>query len=142
MPIWNHEVTMDKGFMDCLLMWTTTHPYSKHGSETIHWRLIPAFINNQYWLWYHPDGRLKGFATFAYMTAEEYETRRWSGWDVFARRGGERIVIVDMIAPGGRSDVLSISRDVRKRCKVMFPDHDRVWAHRGTRNGWYPNKGG
>jgi hemolysin-activating ACP:hemolysin acyltransferase len=142
MPIWNHAVTMDRGFMDCLGLWTTTALYSKQNSETIHWRLIPVFMNNQYKFWYDDLGRVRGFITWGWMTVQEFETRQWSGWDVFARRGGERLVIIDMIAPGGRSDVYSISRDVRKFCKEMFPDEKRVWSHRGPRNGWYPNRGG
>ena len=142
MPIWNHAVTMDKGFMGCLGLWTTTAPYAQQSAETIHWRLIPAFMNNQYKIWYDDLGRVRGFITWGWMTVQEFETRQWSGWAVFARRGGERLVIIDMIAPGGRSDVYSISRDVRKFCKEMFPDEKRVWSHRGPRNGWYPNRGG
>lgn len=141
MRIWSQEVTMGEGFLDCLTLWTTTDPYKENAAQEIHWRLVPAFMNNQYWLWYDDLGRLRGFVTWGWMTAEEFETRDWNGWEVFARRGGERLVLIDMIAPRGHSDVVSISRDVRKYCKKYFPDVTTVWAHRGDRDGWFPNKG-
>jgi hypothetical protein len=76
------------------------------------------------------------------MTAEEFETRRYSGSEVFAREVGERLVFVDMIAPGGRNDVLWMCRELRRQFRRQYPDVERVWAHRGPRTGVFPNKGG
>jgi len=76
------------------------------------------------------------------MTDEEFETRRYWGWEVFSRPDGDRLVIVDMIAPGGRNDVLMVSRDVRQHFLALYPQHERVYAHRGSRTGVFPNKGG
>jgi hypothetical protein len=76
------------------------------------------------------------------MTDREFETRKYTGSEVFARNYSDKLVFVDMIAINGVSDVLSMSRDVRNFCKRQFPDVETVWSHRGPRNGWYPNKGG
>lgn len=93
-------------------------------------------------MWYNADGSCRGFVIWAWMTAEEFETRLYSGEAIFSRDTGERLVFVDMIAPKGVSDVLYFSRDLRKLFKVQFPDVETVWSHRGPRTGWYPNKGG
>lgn len=76
------------------------------------------------------------------MTREEFETRKYHGPTVFARRSGEVLVFVDMIAPEGRSDVLYICREMRKLFKTRYPEAGVVLAHRGRRNGTFPNKGG
>jgi hypothetical protein len=52
------------------------------------------------------------------------------------------LVVVDMIAPGGRNDVLMVVRDLRRHFWALYPEHERVFAHRGPRNGVFPNKGG
>ena len=132
---------MGKTFMDCLHLWTTVAPYCMYPSQTIGWRLVPAFVYNRYWTWYAEDGGLRGFATWGWMMDREFETREYDGWEVFSREKGEKLVIIDMIAPKGRFDVVSISKDVRKFCKRDFPKVKTVWAHRGDRDGWFPNKG-
>ena len=129
-------------FLDCLTLWTTVEPYSGYPAETIAWRLVPAFENGGYKVWYNENGSCRGFATWAWMTDEEFETREYSGKEIFARGSGDKFVVVDMIANGGRSDVLYISRELRKFFKQEFPDLEKAWSHRGPRTGWYPNKGG
>ena len=64
MRTWSQEVIMGEGFLDCLTLWTTTAPYNETPAQEIHWRLLPAFMNNQYWLWYDDLGRLRGFVTW------------------------------------------------------------------------------
>jgi len=140
-PILNHVVTMDKGFLDCLHLWTTEEPYSSDPCSTINNSLIPAFMNEQYLLWHDPRGHVRGFITWGWMTNEEFETCDFNGWEVFARRSGDKLVITDMIAPRGSSDVVSISRDARRFFKERFPEVSTIWAHRRDRYGWFPNKG-
>ena len=38
---------MGKTFMDCLHFWTTVAPYCMYPSQTIGWRLVPAFVYNR-----------------------------------------------------------------------------------------------
>jgi hemolysin-activating ACP:hemolysin acyltransferase len=123
-------------------LWTTVEPYSGYPAETIAWRLVPAFENGGYKVWYNENGSCRGFATWAWMTDEEFETREYSGKEIFARVSGDKFVVVDMIANGGHSDVLYCTRELRKFFRQEFPDVETIWAHRGPRTGWYPNKGG
>jgi hemolysin-activating ACP:hemolysin acyltransferase len=125
---------------DALELWTTVEPYSGFPSATIAWRLLPAIDNNQIKLFYR-DGKCVGLVTWAYMTEKEFETREYSGVKVFARRDGETMVIIDMIAPHGKNDVLWMSKEMRKHFYTYYPDVKDVRAHRGKRDGSFPNKG-
>ena len=127
---------------DALELWTQIGPYSKFPSETIAWRLIPAINNGKYRLYRDIYGCPRGFISWAYMTREEFETRNYIGRKVFARESGECLVFVDMIAPYGRNDVLSICRDMRRLFKEDYPRFNQVLAHRGLRDGTFPNIGG
>lgn len=126
---------------DAIRLWTTVEPYRSHRAANIAWRLLPAIENGQCRLFYR-EGRPVGLATWGFMTAAEFETRRYSGAEVFARRSGERLVFVDMIAPGGQSDVLWMCRELRVQFKRDYPGVEKIWAHRGPRTGVFPNKGG
>ena len=128
--------------VDALNLWTTTAPYRSFPSETIAWRLIPALKSGQYRLYRSTNNEPRGFISWAFMTAEEFETRDYSGPEIFARKSGEHLVFVDMIAPHGRNDVLFICRDMRRLFKEGYPRVDQVLAHRGRRNGAFPNIGG
>ena len=90
---------------DALELWTKVKPYSGFPSATIAWRLLPAIENEQIRLFYR-DGKCVGLITWAFMTEEEFETRNYSGVEIFARRDGEIMVFIDMIAPHGKNDVL------------------------------------
>lgn len=125
---------------DALKLWTTVEPYSGFPSATISWRLLPAIDNNQIKLFYR-DNECVGLVTWAFMTEEEFETRDYSGIEVFARRDGEIMVVIDMIAPHGKNDVLWISKEMRKHFYTQYPDVKDVRAHRGKRDGSFPNKG-
>lgn len=125
---------------DALHLWTTVEPYSGFPCATIAWRLIPAIDNEQIRLFYR-DGKCVGLVTWAFMTEEEFETRDYSGVEVFARRDGEIMVVIDMIAPHGKNDVLWISKEMRKHFYTHYPDVKDVRAHRGKRDGSFPNKG-
>jgi hemolysin-activating ACP:hemolysin acyltransferase len=121
------RIADDVDFMHALRLWTTTAPYRDQPSRTIAWRLVPAFAN----------GRLMmmgddGFVTWGWMTADEFETRKYSGREVFTRQTGERLVIVDAIIP---ADVPKLAWRLREFYRAKYPDVTRVWAHRGARNG-------
>lgn len=133
---------LEKVFVDALSLWTTVSPYASYPCSTIGNRLLPAFRFGRVRPYYGEDGGLRAFATWAFMTREEYETRSYWGWEVFSRPDGELLVVVDMIAPGGRNDVLMVTRDLRRHFWALYPEHERVFAHRGPRNGVFPNKGG
>lgn len=136
------EPPLDRLFMDALWLWTTVPPYASYPCSTVSNRLLPAFRFGRVRGQYGEDGRLLSFATWAFMTREEYATREYWGWEVFSRPGGEVLVVVDMIAPGGANDVLRMVRDLRRHFWALYPEHERVFAHRGPRNGVFPNKGG
>ena len=131
-----------RDFTDALELWTTVAPYSLFPSQTIAWRLMPALESGQYRIYRDEDDRPYGLITWAFMTEEEFETRDYSGEEIFARDDGDVLVFVDMIAPRGKNDVLSIFRDMRRSFVTMYPHVDKVLAHRGQRNGTFPNKGG
>jgi cytolysin-activating lysine-acyltransferase len=128
--------------VDALELWTTTAPYKTFPAQTIAWRLIPALESGQYRIYRDAYGRARGFISWAFMTREEFETRNYSGEAIFARDSGEAMVFVDMIAPYGRNDVLLICRDMRRLFKEAYPGHEHILAHRGRRNGAFPNIGG
>jgi cytolysin-activating lysine-acyltransferase len=128
--------------VDALELWTTTDPYRTFPAQTIAWRLIPALESGQYRIYRDAYGRARGFISWAFMTRKEFETRDYSGEAIFARDSGEAIVFVDMIAPYGRNDVLLICRDMRRLFKERYPDVQHVLAHRGRKNGSFPNIGG
>jgi len=127
--------------LGALQLWTETAPYSSFPCETIAWRLMPALESGRYRLYRDAYGFPRGFISWAYMTREEFETRQYSGAEIFARETGECLVFVDMIAPYGRNDVLLICRDMRQLFEDS-PEIQRALAHRGRRNGVFPNIGG
>ena len=127
-------------FEDAVRLWTTVAPYSGFKSETIAWRLLPAIENEQIRLFYR-DGECVGLITWAFFTQEEFDSREYSGEEIFARKDGEVMVFVDMIAPRGRNDVLWMCKEMRKQFYTQYPDVKDVRAHRGKRNGSFPNKG-
>lgn len=126
---------------DALELWTTVEPYSQFPSQTIAWRLMPALESGQYRIYRRGDEPY-GLVTWAFMTQEEFDTGDYSGEEVFTRDDGELLVFLDMIAPGGRNDVLSICRDLRASFLTMYPHVEKAVAHRGPRNGVFPNIGG
>ena len=125
---------------DALEFWTKVKPYSGFPCATIAWRLLPAIENEQIRLFYR-DGKCVGLITWAFMTEEEFETRNYSGVEIFARRDGEIMVFIDMIAPHGKNDVLWMCKEMRKQFYTQYPDVKDVRAHRGKRDGSFPNKG-
>lgn len=129
-------------FFQALSLWVTTPPYHKFPCDTINNRLFPAFYTGQIYGAFDVAGNVRAIITWGFMTDEEFETREYWGPEVFARTDGEKLVFVDMIAPGGKNDVLSLCREMRKLFKQAYPHVDRVYAHRGPRNGAFPNKGG
>ena len=125
---------------DALRLWTTVEPYSGYRSATIAWRLLPAIDNGQIRLFYRSD-ECVGLVTWAFFTWEEFDTREYSGHEVFARRDGEVMVFLDMIALRGRTDVLWMCREIQDQFYVQYPHVKTAYAHRGERIGLYPSKG-
>jgi hemolysin-activating ACP:hemolysin acyltransferase len=112
---------MRNAFADCLNLWVTTPPYCDFPSKTIGWRLVPAFKHGRFKVWYDNNGLCTGFVTWAWMTDSEFETRKYTGSEVFARNYSDKLVFVDMIAINGVSDVLSMSRDLRRFFRKTVP---------------------
>lgn len=125
---------------DVLKLWCSVEPYRSFPCATIAWRLLPAIENYQYRAFYKGD-ECVGLVTWAFMTREEFDSRDYSGPEIFARDDGEMLVVVDMIASGGRSDVLSISRDMQRYLYNCYPMVSRIYGHRGKRVGFFANKG-
>jgi hemolysin-activating ACP:hemolysin acyltransferase len=128
--------------VDALELWTTTEPYRGFPCSTIAWRLIPALHHKQYRLYRDVDGFPRGFVSWAFMTEREFETREYFGPEIFARKTGELLVFVDMIAPHGQSDVLLICRELQREFRELYPNVKTAVAHRGPRTGVFPQKGG
>jgi len=125
---------------DALKLWCSVEPYREFPCSTIVWRLLPAIENDQFRVFYRGDDCV-GLITWAFMTQDEFDSRDYSGPEIFGRRSGDMMVFVDMIAPNGTSDVLWICKEMRKQFYVQYPDVDKVFAHRGKRSGVFPNKG-
>ena len=120
---------MDRGLAGALRLWTTVHPYSGYRCQTIAWRLLPAHEHGR--IRHYTEGsRYVGFITWAWFTREEFETGVYSGPEVFARDSGEVVVLVDMIAPGGRNDVLFIVKEARQYLSGLYPNEPSLLAHR------------
>jgi len=135
-------LTKQSDYIDCLELWTKVAPYCDFPCQTISWRLAPAIESGQYMVYYQENGLVSGFVTWAWMTDEEFETRKYCGLEVFERETGDKLVFLDMIAPDGTSGVLRFCRELRKFFRIKFPEIEKVWSHRGPRSGVYPNKGG
>lgn len=131
----------NRDFEAAVRLWTTVEPYSGFPCSTIAWRLRPAFENGKYTVFWRDDEPV-GVVTWAFFTLEEYETRDYDGSEIFKRDEGECLVFVDLIVPGGPSDVLLVCRHLRKFFKAEYGKHQKVLAHRGRRNGVFPNIGG
>ena len=125
---------------DALDLWVTTEPYSSFPCGTIAWRLLPALDSGQIKLFYRDD-KCVGLVTWAFMTEEEFDTREYDGSEIFSRDSGDLLVVIDMIAPGGRSDVLWISRSMQKYLHSCYPGVSKIFGHRGERVGFFTNKG-
>ena len=121
---------------NALQLWVTVPPYCDHKSATIGWRLFPAERHGRI-KHYYDGSRYMGFVTWAWFTKEEFETNSYWGVEVFARDSGEVLHIVDMIAPGGRSDVFHIARDIRDHLSVLYPDTGVGLSRRRGRTGSY-----
>jgi hemolysin-activating ACP:hemolysin acyltransferase len=125
-------------FQAALALWGGVAPYCDFPAKTISWRLVPAYENGQL-LTAVRGPRYVGFATWGWMTSEEFESRVYCGREVFSRRDGECLVILDCIIVGGSGNVRAVSRAVRRFLKERCPDHLRVYGHRGLRDGWFSN---
>lgn len=125
---------------DALKLWCSVEPYRGFPCSTIAWRLLPAIENDQYRVFYKGNDCF-GLVTWAFMTQEEFDSRDYSGPEIFARQNGEMLVVVDMIASGGLSDVLSISREMQGYLYNCYPMVSRIYGHRGKRVGFFANKG-
>jgi hemolysin-activating ACP:hemolysin acyltransferase len=90
---------------------------------------------------YWDGDRYMGFVSWAFLTDAEYISNEYCGLEVFARDYGDCLVVIDMIAKGGLSDVLFISRDVRDFFNREFPEIVRIRSHRGSRLASVLNRG-
>ena len=125
---------------EAIKLWCTVDPYRDYPCSTIAWRLLPASHHGRLRHYWDCD-RYVGFVSWAFLSSDEYMTNSYDGLEIFARTGGDRLVIIDMIANGGSSDVRVISRDLRRFFYLCYPDYGVVWSHRGDRYGWYKNRG-
>ena len=128
------------GLLNAIELWCSEEPYCGFRSATIGWRLLPAEAAGKILHFWDGD-RYRGFITWAFLTASEYENLDYCGLEVFSRDSGDRLVFIDMIAKGGASDVLFISRDVRDFFRREFPEISRIRSHRGSRLASVLNRG-
>lgn len=128
---------------DALSIWTTDATYKDYSSEVVGWRLIPAFDNGKLRVYYRENGEPYAFLSYCFLMDEEVENMEWYGPEAFTRESGDQLWVIDMIANGGKDDVLAVSKDIRKFFYETYPEVETVYAMRGngSRRGWYPNKG-
>ena len=126
--------------VEALRLWTTVAPYSGYQSKTIANRLLPAIRHNRI-RHYRRSGKYIGFITWAWFTKEEFESDTYYGPEVFARDHGDFVVLVDMIAPGGRNDVLSIVKEARRFLSEKHPGESCLLARREGRVAKFTRRG-
>ena len=124
----------DTEFLSALKIWAETAPYSKFPSQTISWRLIPAFLNRR--LLILADPTPVGFFTWGWMTNKEFDSREYLGQEVFSRTESDRLVVVDAIIT---RSVRKMVRHIREYFAAHFPTVTQVYAHRGPRVGRFHN---
>lgn len=117
---------------DALRLWTTVAPYSGYPCSTIANRLVPAIKHGRI-RHYRRDDRYMGFVTWAWFTWSEAESGVYYGPEVFSRDSGDILRVIDMIAPGGRDDVLYMARDIRRFLSEKYPGEGYALARRQGR---------
>jgi len=95
------------------------------------YRFIPAVQHGRVRYYFRGDS-LTGFVTWAYLTHEEADTGEYDGDEVFARKSGDRLWVMDMVA---QDSVLYICRDLYKYFGAVT-NHDFCYWRRGDRVGW------
>jgi len=130
-------------FRDALSIWTTDETYKDYRSEVVGWRLVPADENGKLRVYYRETGEPYAMLTYCFLTEDEAKSMDWWGDEAFSRKSGDQLWVIDMIARGGKDDVLAVSKDIRKFFYETYPEFETVYAMRGngSRRGWYPNKG-
>jgi len=130
-------------FRDALSIWTTDETYKDYRSEVINWRLVPADENEKLRVYYRETGEPYAMLTYCFLKEDEAKSMDWWGDEAFSRESGDQLWVIDMIARGGKDDVLAVSKDIRKFFYETYPEFETVYAMRGNgiRRGWYPNKG-
>ena len=128
---------------DALTIWTADPVYGGYPSRTVGWRLLPALSYDKLRVYRDDNGKPFALLSYAFLTDEEAKTQVWSGPEVFARKTGDQLWVIDMIANGGKKDVLSVAKSIRQYFYEKYRAFERVYAMRGngSRRGWYPNKG-
>lgn len=126
---------------DAIEVWGECPKYGEYASKYIWYRLVSAYDNNKLHVYYN-EGKPIGFITYCFLTNEETETLEWWGPEAFARESGDHLWFIDMVANGGRADVLRICRDMRRKIKDLYPQVETVLSYRhSSRVGSWPNKG-
>lgn len=122
-----------------LQFWVTVAPYSGLRSETIGWRLLPAVKHGRIRHFWDGD-RYMGFMTWAWFMGGEFESGVYYGPEVFARESGDFVVLVDMIAPGGRDDVKFMVKEMRRHLSELYPDEPCLYALRNGRKAKFTRR--
>ena len=103
---------------------------------------MSAYDNDKLHVYYDDNDKPIGFITYCFLTDKEAETLTWYGPEAFKRDSGDQLWFIDMVANGGRGDVLRICRDMRRKIKDRYPQVETVLSYRhSSRVGSWPNKG-
>ena len=127
---------------DAIEIWGTCPKYKEYKSKYLWYRLVSAYDNDKLHVYYDDSDKPIGFITYCFLTDKEAETLTWYGPEAFKRDSGDQLWFIDMVANGGRGDVLRICRDMRRKIKDRYPQVETVLSYRhSSRVGSWPNKG-
>lgn len=127
---------------DAIEIWGTCPKYKRYAARWLWLRLVSADDNDKLVVYYNDAKKPVGFVTYAFLTNKEAETLEWYGPEAFSRDDGDQLWMMDMVANGGRADVIRIAKDIRKSLKQNYPHVKTVKALRhASRVGTFPNKG-
>ena len=127
---------------DAIEIWGTCPKYKEYASKWLWYRLVAAYDNDKLHVYYDDDGKPIGFITYCFLTDEESKAYDYYGPETFKREGGDQLWFIDMVANGGRADVLRICKDMRRKISAKYPQVKTVLSFRhATRVGSWPNKG-
>lgn len=127
---------------DAIEVWGTCPKYKEYKSKYLWYRLVSAYDNDKLHVYYDDSDKPIGFITYCFLTDKEAETLTWYGPEAFQRDSGDQLWFIDMVANGGRGDVLRICRDMRRKIKDRYPQVETVLSYRhSSRVGSWPNKG-
>lgn len=131
---------MANALRDAMEVWGTCPKYGEYKAKYLWFRLVSAYDNDKLHVFYDEEKPV-GFMTHCFFTEKEAETMKWYGVETFKRDKGDQLWVIDMVANGGKEDVLEVAKHARAYLGKTYPEYKTVYAKRGKRIASYPNVG-